>query len=225
MDIIGIAGQLANGKDVLADYLVNKLNHLKLEAEDYSFGVNLWNRSAFANAVKNVYCEAFNVSREFVEEWKRIQEPPEGMLMNVRKGLQFIGDGFRQIKPDIWIEIALRCKNPDGTRIPIVLSDSRYINEAKHIRANGGLNIVIWRPGMENNDPNPSESQIKPIVDFCVRTKQDGRIFLDENQLCEYEEFPDGIQFYDYFMRNDGDVARLYERADEELIPWILKQK
>jgi hypothetical protein len=217
--IIGIAGQLANGKDVLADYLVDKLNGHILEANDYAFGSPLWTRAAFANAVKKVYSDAFGVDREFIEKWKRIPEPPEGMLMNVRKGLQFIGDGFRQIKPDIWIEIALR------TNDPIILSDSRYINEAKHIRNRGGINIVLWRPGMENNDPNPSESQIKPIVDFCVRTNQDGLISLNpQTQLAEFEEFPDGIQYYDYFMRNDGDLTALYRRADEELIPWILRR-
>src|SRR3990167_3977741 len=98
--LISIFGQLSSGKDCLADYLVNRLNERQMIGE--------FSRSAFANAVKKVYQDAFGVDRDFVEKWKRIPEPPPGMNINVRKGLQFIGDGFRRIKSDIWIEIALR---------------------------------------------------------------------------------------------------------------------
>ena len=99
-NIIATYAQLANGKDTLCDYLADALPKEKT-----------WERGAFANAVKDTYCNAFGVSREFIENWKRNPEPPPGMLMNVRKGLQFIGDGFRQIVPSIWIDIALRSKD------------------------------------------------------------------------------------------------------------------
>src|SRR5262252_270201 len=112
---IGIAGQLGNGKDVLADYLVKRLNERRQHAYNTEAGgevlvpnCELWHRTAFANAVKQVFEDSFGVDRAFVEKWKRIPEPPPGLKMNVRKGLQFIGDGFRQIKENIWIEIALR---------------------------------------------------------------------------------------------------------------------
>ena len=210
MDIIGVAGQCNMGKDELCKHLVSELNKKNLS--------KVWKHTAFANAVKEVYCNTFGVSREFVEEWKRISEPPEGMSMNIRKSLQFIGDGFRQIKKNIWIETALRSKHG-----PIILSDSRYIAEAEHIKANSGLNIIIWRPGMENNDPNPSESEIKPIIDWCIQTNQNGPIFLNEFDLCDYEKFPDHIKYYDYFLRNDSDLSNLHRKIGEELIPWILR--
>lgn len=199
---IALAGQMESAKDTVADFLVKRLNETGGE----------WKRAAFANAVKNVFQESFGVTREFIEEWKRKPEPPPGMLMNVRKGLQFIGDGFRQIKQDIWIEIALRSEK-------LIISDSRYINEARHVNEKSGVNVVLWRPGKENNDPNPSEAEIKPIVDWCVNTKQDGP--LHWNYDMEIYPAPEGIIYYHYFMRNDGTVDDLYERIEKEFIPWL----
>jgi hypothetical protein len=202
---IGIAGQLGNGKDVLADYLVKRLNERNK--------IGPWVRTAFANAVKQVFEDSFGVDRDFIEKWKRIPEPPPGLKMNVRKSLQFIGDGFRQIKDNIWIEIGLR-----GTDQKVI-SDSRYVNEAKAIDAAGGLMVVLWRPGFENNDPNPSESQILPIVQWCLDTNQDGPLHWS----FDYELYPapDGIQAYHYFMRNDGSIDQLHAKVDAELLPFL----
>lgn len=62
MQVIGVAAQLANGKDVLCDYLVQSLNK-----KDSG-----WQRGAFANAVKSVFESSFGVTREFTEQWKQI---------------------------------------------------------------------------------------------------------------------------------------------------------
>jgi len=206
--VIAIAGQLGNGKDALADYLVERLNSNNLTGP--------WVRSAFANAVKEVYQNSFGVDREFIEKWKRNPDPPPGMLKNVRQSLQFIGDGFRMIKGDIWIEIALR---GEAQRI---ISDSRYINEAKAVQAQCGFVIALWRPGFENNDPNPSESQIRPIIDWCLETKQDGPLHWTYDY--ELHPAPQGIENYDYFLRNDGTLEDLYEKVDNHLIS-ILERK
>src|SRR5579871_5527666 len=119
MKVIGIAGQLGSGKDTLADYLGKQLNEKTKET---------WKRIGFAHALKKVYMETFNKSWEFIEEWKRRDEIPPGMNMNVRKSLQFIGDGFRDIQSDIWIEIAFRDQEPK------IISDVRYINEGTYLK-------------------------------------------------------------------------------------------
>lgn len=200
---IALAAQANNGKDVTCSYLVEKLREITSI---------VWKRVAFADAVKNIFQEAFSVDRDFIEKWKRIPEPPPGMLINVRKGLQFIGDGFRQIKKDVWIDLALKESH-------IVISDSRYINEAEKVKSLGGANVLIWRPGHENNDPNPSESQIKTIVDWCLETEQDGQIIFGED-----DDSIAGVENYHYFLRNDGTLEDLKNKIDLELIPW-LKQK
>lgn len=206
MKVIAVAAQLGNGKDVFSDYLAERLNAQRKT----DFYPAMWVRSAFANAVKKVYMDSFGVDMDFIEKWKRVDEPPPGKIKNVRKSLQFIGDGFRQIQDDIWIEIALR-----DERHPLILSDSRYINEAKAVKAKGGLMVVLWRPGWENDDPNPSEAQILPIVQACVNTQQEGPI---DAMLCP--ECPD-LQFYDFFLKNDGSLEDLYQKIDDIVIPYV----
>lgn len=202
--IIGAAAQLNSGKDVLCDYLFDKLN------------VNgFWKRSAFANAVKNVYERSFGVDRDFIEVWKRDPNPPPGMLMNVRKGLQFIGDGFRQIKSDIWIDIVFR----ENENKNIIISDCRYINEAKAIKNKNGITVLMHRVGFLNDDPNPSESQIRPIVEFCLNKLKDGAI-PNLSSIAALNP-PEGIEYYDFFLNNDGTIQDLYNKVDKLLIPFI----
>jgi len=204
MKVVGICGQLGSGKDTLADYLAGELNkRFRCSA--------LWRRIGFAHAVKKVYMDTFNVSWDFIEEWKRKDEAPPGFDKNVRKSLQFIGDGFRSIKNNIWIEIAFR----DG--MPKVISDVRYLNEAAAVKEHDGITVLVWRPGFENNDPNPSESQIRPTVDWCVRGGYEGRIadWPFGGQL------PDYMKDFDFFIRNEGNLDQLYKKADEILIPAI----
>lgn len=202
MSIIGFASQLAMGKDTAADYLNDEMNRLGI------FGK--WERSAFANAVKETFCTSFGVDRQFLEKWKRIDEAPPGMNMNVRKALQFIGDGFRQIRENIWIEIALRNK---GRKL--IISDCRYINEAKHIRRHEGINIILYRPNYINDDPNPSESQMRTMIDWCLRTQKEGAISHST------ENPPEGSQYYDFFLINDGDIPQMHGKIRNLLIPYI----
>lgn len=211
MQVIGIAGQLGNGKDVLADYLCTKLNDATNPLPINQWEVR-WKRSAFANAVKDTFCDAFAVTRQFIEDWKRNPEPPPGFLKNIRQSLQFIGDGFRQIKGDIWIDIALR-----DEREKLVISDSRYINEARAVKAKGGLMIALYRPGFLNDDPNPSESQIRPVVEWFANNIKEGPV-----PKCMDE--PEWLQLYDYFFVNDGTVEDLYRKVDEQLVPWVMEQ-
>ena len=202
MRVISVAAQLGNGKDVLCDYLATALNDRG--------NTGTWERSAFANAVKKVFMDSFGVDWKFIEKWKRIDEAPPPFLKNVRKSLQFIGDGFRQIQGDIWIDIALR----DETR-QMVISDSRYINESKAVKKKNGFTMVLWRPGWENDDPNPSEAQILPIVQACVNTQKEGKI---DPSLCP--DVPD-LQYYDYFLKNEGSLADLYKKIDDVVVPHI----
>ena len=212
MHVLGVAAQLANGKDVLCDYLVKVLNREYSESNPAR-----WHRTAFANAVKDVFESSFAVDREFTEKWKRLSESPPGMLQSVRKSLQFIGDGFRKIRDEIWIEIALRDESKK-----LVVSDSRYINEARAVKDKGGFMVVLYRPGFLNDDPNPSEAQIKPIVEFCATYLEEGPIPSYDKLISLYgEKVPEGMRHYDYYLINDGTLDDLYSKVDRLLIPII----
>ncbi len=200
LKIIAMFAQMAVGKDTAADYLAQKIDEHRS-----------WRRDAFANAVKNTYCHGFGVSRKFIEDWKRNSEPPPGMLMNVRNSLQFIGDGFRKIKPDIWIEAALK------DDVKKIISDGRYLNEASYIYEKGGLNILLSRPGYLNDDPSLSEAEMRPLVEYCENNFDDGEILKNKNS-------PKELKYFDFFLKNNGTIEDFYLKIDNILIPFINKK-
>lgn len=204
MKVISCGGQASNGKDTVADYLVEQLRKVD----------PTWQRIGFAHAVKQVFMDTFQVDWDFIEEWKRKDEVPKGFNLPIRKSLQFIGDGFRQIQSDIWINMAFR---KDENKI---ISDVRYYNEAKAVHEHGGLNILIWRPDWENDDPNPSESQIKSTVDWFVNEGLEGD--MRGNKLSEIDG---DIQphLFDVFLRNEGTRDALFEKVDRLVVPTVLE--
>jgi hypothetical protein len=229
MRVIGIAGQMQNGKDTVADYLAEKIG---------------WGRYAFATGVKEVYCDAFGVDLDFIEKWKTNPEPPPGFDMPVRQGLQFIGDGFRKIVPTIWVD---RCFRELEVAGPTVLSDVRYMNEA--IAINGvnerrampegdlqaeveraededdietlGLTVLVWRPGKENTDPNGSEAQMRPYMEWCRDTGYEGWISNWEDSGEAEQDCPENTHNIAVFLRNEGSIEDLYAKIDKHIIPLI----
>lgn len=219
MKLISVFGQLMAGKDTLADELALALNQNTSTFSERGTFTNAvkdtyWERGAFANSVKDTFCSAFGVDREFIEKWKRIPEPPAGMLMPVRQALQFIGDGYRQIVPDIWIQIALRDEAKN-----LIISDGRYINEAKHVKNKGGITALVYRDGFLNNDPNPSESQLRPLLEYAKDYLSDGRI-----ELNNLKNAPEGMEYFDVFVRNDTDRSSFLKKSKSILLP-IIKEK
>lgn len=200
---VGVGGQMQNGKDTIADYLHDVFS---------------WERNAFAAGVKKVFCDTFGVDEAFIEKWKVIPEPPPGFLKPVRQSLQFIGDGFREIQGDVWL------KKPFLNREDsVIISDARYINELDKIFSVNGTNILVWHPERENDDPNGSEKQIKPAVDFWKKTNIEGDtgdflLNLDPNELTS---LPEGADLIHLFIRNDGTVQDLYKKIDEIVVPYL----
>ena len=168
--------------------------------------------ASFAKPVKQIFCDAFGKNLDFVEEWKVKKEPPENFQKPTRQALQFIGDGFRQIKDDVWVDYAMR-NNPSNA----CFTDGRYINELKAVHKKGGKNILLWRPGYENNDPNQSEAQIKVLVDWYkerfYKTGDQGEVV--RSRFDSWDSRPKGAEYVDYFLINDGGISCLYKKLDE----------
>lgn len=204
MNVIAAFGQLANGKDTVCDYLAEKLREHKIGDTNY-----LWKRSAFANAVKDIYCNAFGVDRDFIEKWKRSPDNPPNMIMSVRKALQMIGDGFRDVKPDVWIDIALRSNDRK------IISDGRYLSESRAVKEKGGFNILIYREGFLNDDPNRSEAELRPLATYCKQSMQTGVINYTQ-------DMPEELKCFDFYIYNNGNVDDLYEKLDKYLLPVVL---
>ena len=208
MLVIGVASQAQHGKDTLADRLQIALGEP-------------WQRTAFAKNVKRVYAETFGVSYEFIEEWKTNPEPPPGFTMNVRQGLQFIGDGFRKIQPQIWIDLCFRDKTPR------IISDVRYPNEFLRVKQEGGLNILVGRTDKISDDPNGSEALIRPYVEYALKRFDPVCPFVDISGMNKgvwyslLSDAPVDFQAFDVFIRNDGDKDQLYNIVDNELAQYV----
>lgn len=208
--IICFSGQRFNGKDESSDYLADQLNGLAVGDGD-GCGENSnakcqykFRRIAFGDAVKLTYINAFDVDIEFVEKWKPIDDPPHGFNRNIREALMFIGDGFRQIKPTVWVDYLFKLLDKDDA----IISDGRYYSEIHSVTERGGFNIAIWRPGFENNINHPSESQLKPEIDKLIKEMgSTGKVQIDSP--------------FDYFLVNQGNVEDLRETIDDELIPFL----
>ena len=193
--VVCFSGQLANGKDMSADYLIAKLNALGSQ----------WHRCAFGDAVKEVFMRAFGKSRAWVEEWKRKDIAPPGFSRTVRQSLQFIGDGFRKIQPKIWVN-----KLYDGNRQDnIVISDGRYNSEWDSVYERDGVSILVWRPGHENEIQHDSESQIMPHLEKLRESQQ-------KTGVVAIEDVP-----FDFLLINDGTPEQLYYKIDTILIPYL----
>lgn len=195
MRLIGLAGQKRNGKDSIADCLCSKFQ---------------LNRVAFADPVRDIFNYAFGGDRDFIEEWKTKAEPPPGFVKTVRESLQFIGDGFRGIAPNVWIDKALRDLGD-----PAVITDARYFSEISRIKQVGGINVLVYRTGYINSDDHPSESQIRPLVEWFLDRGFEGVVSE------ELGEMPPGVQLIDIFLRNDGTLEDLCLKVDKLIVPFL----
>lgn len=110
---------------------------------------------AFADKLKQVVALAFGVGPSLLHtEEGKSTEIREGWTY--RKALQHVGtEGFRHVDPDVWARAALReareaLDDPDDppTRI-VVITDGRFLNEARLIRESGGVVWRVVRPGAD----------------------------------------------------------------------------
>jgi len=208
MKVIAVASQMQNGKSTIVDWLSVAIS---------------WQKVAFARKVKEIYCDAFGVDFAFIEKWKVVPTPPPGFEMPVRQGLQFIGDGFRKIMPTIWMDKCFSLNEP-----PMIIEDGRYINELNKVHENDGVNILAWRPGYENDDPNGSEAEIRPIVEWFKALPNNFEGSTEELFKSMSEEElaarPYGTDKINYFVRNKGTIQNLYAKLESDLVPYLQKK-
>jgi hypothetical protein len=134
--IIGVCGLIGSGKDTVADYLVN---------------FHEYRRESFANSLKDAVAQVFGWDRTMLEgrtaqarEWREQVDPWWSNRLNMPEltprlmlqlwGTEVCRTGFHD---DIWIaslENKLR-SNSDN----VVVSDCRFPNEIKSLRAAGGI--------------------------------------------------------------------------------------
>lgn len=170
--IIGLLGPAGSGKSSVAGYLVERYG-----AREYSL----------AKPLKEIAKQIFDFTDEQVYGTQKQKETPDPRYSGKtpRWFLQRLGtEGFRAVcGADVWLDLLLASIEKDAPRLAVV-SDVRFINEARGIRAwrhavdGSRLNGLVWRlesPDRETeaDATHASESEwmsapydflIKPVV-------------------------------------------------------------
>ena len=149
--IIAICGHKFSGKSTVANLLHN------------ATGYEVKN---FATPLKKMVCALVGCTMNDLEDYdyKENTEVPEHLWAycandkhTVRALMQGLGDLMRKENPNVFIECTL---NSNGDYL---VSDCRFPNEAKAIKARCGIVIKVVRPDTKANDSHQSETQIDEI--------------------------------------------------------------
>jgi hypothetical protein len=148
--IIALAGCAGVGKDTVAEILG-------------------WPVVRFADPLKEFCAQVFGWSdvqlngpsalREQPDPaWKR----PDGTCLSPREALQKLGTEWgRACHPDVWARAGIRRAQAMEPG-PVLITDCRFINEARAVRAAGGEVWLITRPGTGGSS-HPSECEVQSL--------------------------------------------------------------
>ena len=205
--IIGICGFMGSGKDTIADYLVN---------------VHGFKRESFANSLKDAVATTFNWDREMLEgrskqsrlwreqvdAWwaKRLDMPnltPRWVLQYF--GTEVVRNGFHD---DMWIA-SLENRLAQSTD-DIVITDCRFPNELKAIRAAGGQCVRVKR--------GPEPQWYEFAVQYNKGPKRNMTWALSRGQLEDQQIHPSEYswvgQEFDCIFENDDTLDSLYTKVE-----------
>ena len=185
--LIGVVGLIGSGKDTVSKRLEEKHG---------------FRRDSFAKSLKDAVSAMFNWDREMLEgngdESRKWRESPDkfwserfGKSVTPRWVLQHFGtEVMRQHMHDaIWIDSCL--SRYDGT--PTVISDTRFQNELKTIKANGGEIILVKRGDLPTREQMQERGAHKSEWDWM------------------------GWNF-DHVIENNGTKEELYQKVDNLII-------
>lgn len=153
--LIGITGQKFSGKSTVASMLSELLGYPVV---------------SFADKLKDVCCVLSGCTREQLEDFdfKEKELVPDYLapycgnvpIANYRAFLQYFGsEVMRGVNDNIWIDSTLSKCGENA-----IISDCRFPNEAKAIKARGGIVIRVERNGLSSEDGHCSETSMREIV-------------------------------------------------------------
>ena len=152
--LIGITGQKFSGKSTVARLLHNATGYPVV---------------SFADKLKDITCVLSGCTREDLEDYDfKERHLVPGYLRpycgdakkpTFRAFLQHFGsEVMRGVNDNIWIDCTLSNCGKDA-----IISDCRFPNEAKAVKARGGIVIKVVRPDAKSSDSHQSETHIDEI--------------------------------------------------------------
>lgn len=164
--IIGICGHKGSGKDYLGNLLKER---------------TAYKITHFADPIKDILCEIFNIS---IEELNNLKNSEETKILgtNMRKILQTFGTDImqRMFGKEIWANIVLKEDN-------LIVADVRFQHEVDAILRKGGF--VIKLKSNSKIDNHISERGIENIPESCFKyifdnSKKDSSILDFADKVC-----------------------------------------
>lgn len=154
--IIGMVGKARSGKNTVADMIQERIgnDHIK--------------QYAFANPIKDAVNQLFEWGDAHSDgDLKEVVDPDWGF--SPRHAYQTFGTewGRTHLSDNIWLKIAEKqCSYNENT----IITDVRFLNEAKWVSEQGGILIKVSRDGEYNVKPHASEKEIDLIsVDYEIK--------------------------------------------------------
>ena len=151
--ILGLTGKAGSGKDYVANYIVEHDPEMQ------------WNIVKFGDKLKE-YAELI-VPGYSIEAWETMshedREKPRTELggRSQRQVLQYFGTEFgRWIYEDFWVDRLIDSLSPSHNYI---VTDVRFLNEAKAIMENRGRLVRIINPHKTSTATHASETEMDQI--------------------------------------------------------------
>lgn len=212
--IIGLVGNIGNGKGTVADILVERHNFFK---------------ESFANSLKDACSIVFGWDRQMLEgvtpESRAWREQPDkwwsrklGREFSPRLALQLMGTeaGRDVFHPDLWVHTVMRrCEQAPWNNY--VIADVRFPNEIQAIRDSGGKVVRVRR----GDDPEWYSCA------FTQNTTDENDLWMlqDSEELME-QKYPHVHlsewawigSHYDVVLDNNCDLSTLQKRVDDLVI-------
>lgn len=140
MENIGIIGKARSGKDTAAAHLVQRYAYTRL-----AFADPLKEMALRVNPLIPLSSKVHGRLADLVKGvgWEYAKDTyPE-----VRRLLQQIGQAQRELEEDYWLRLLLRkVAGAAKLNMPVVVTDVRYLNEARVLRRQGFKLVRIVRP-------------------------------------------------------------------------------
>lgn len=142
--LVGIAGRMRSGKDTIGEMLVHHFTDHEALYFDH------WTQTSFAKMLKNICAQVFEFSQDQLygdakNEPDHRYRRPDGTFLTPREAMQKLGTEWgRACWPDIWAKRTI----DEAKLYPcnVVITDCRFVSEAKMIRAAGGEVWRVYRP-------------------------------------------------------------------------------
>jgi hypothetical protein len=143
---------------------------------------------------------------EEIEEYKTRDDVHPNVQLKMRNILQLVGETFRNISEDVWVNAAMR-NIPDNRNV--IFTDVRHQNEMNAILSRQGHIILLGRSKYLNEDPHPSESGLQKAIVWFLENTSNQCIFVQD-----VDNVPQEFKKFSFFIRNDSSMHDLQKNVD-----------